>query len=487
MKSIKTKVISGLAWKLFENSGRQGIQLIIQIVLARMLLPEDFGIIAIITVFITIADVFIQYGFTSALIQKQRTDDEDYSTVFYASFAVSIVLYIALFSAAPFIAGFYSEEILQPLIRVQSVTLIFSSLSSIQNAKLLKEMQFKKSFFRSLIGVVAQGLIGIYLAYEGLGVWALVFSNITYSLIGTIVLCFTVRWHPKALFSFKSLKELFSFSSKVLSVTLLNTIFNNVYSLVIGKTFDKDMIGFYNRGQSIPSMIAINTDGAMNAVLFSALSICQNNLPQVKNILRRSLKTSLFVMLPVMLGLASVAEPLVSILLTDKWLPCVPFLQYTCISCISWPFTAGLHALNALGLSKNTLKIGIYGKICAAFFLIITIPLGIHALMIGSVLSAYISVVIIAPYLKKHLQYSYKEQCSDALPPILLAAIMTLVITLVKLVVLDVWAKLFMQIGVGVITYVGLSYILKIESLTYICTTIRQIINRKKSRCFLTF
>ena len=333
-----------------ERGGTQGIQFIVQIVLARLLLPEDFGLIAIVTIFILLANVFVQSGFNTALIQKKDADDEDFSSVFYLSLFVAGLLYVVLFLTSPFISVFYRSPQLILILRVLSVTLFFGAFNSIQNAYVARNMMFKKLFFSSLGAIIISGTVGIATAYLGWGVWALVAQQLTNQLAVTLILWFTVKWRPKLLFSIEKVKVLFSFGWKLLASSLINTLYMEIRSLIIGKIYIPAMLGFYDRGQQIPKVIVSNIDGAIQSVMLPALASQQDDKKRVKAMMRRAIMTSSFIMFPMMVGLAVVAEPVVKIILTDKWLPAVPFLQIFCASYSLWPIhTANLQAINALG------------------------------------------------------------------------------------------------------------------------------------------
>jgi teichuronic acid exporter len=473
-KSLKSKVLYGLFWRFMERGGTQGIQFIVSIILARLLLPKDFGIIGLITVYIQVANVFIQSGFGTALIQKKEVDDEDYSSVFYLSLMISVVLYFILFFTAPLISRFYSEPMLIQILRILSFTLILGVVNSIQNAVISREMKFKKSFVVSLGGVFVSALVGVIMAYRGYGIWSLVYSQISGQVTSTIILWFTVRFRPKLLFSFKKIKELFKFGSNLLISGLLDSVFNNLFPLIIGKLFGSTMLGYYNRGQSFPSLLVNNIDGTIVGVMFPALATFQNDRVQVKKLVRRMLVTSSFFVIPVMVGLAVVARPVVILLLTDKWLPCVPFLQFSCVTYALWPiFTANLQAINAVGRSDIFLKLEIIKKVLLVVVISISAHYGIYAMLIGSVILSFVSAVINAAPNKKLLNYSYKEQMFDIMPSILLSLTMSLVVLAVSLLPFSLWLVLILQIITGGVFYFGVAYILKFECLLYILNLLK--------------
>ncbi|MDD2519303.1 MAG: lipopolysaccharide biosynthesis protein [Bacilli bacterium] len=291
-----------------ERGGVQGIQFIVQIVLARLLLPKDYGIIALVIIFISIASVFVQSGFSAALIQKKNVDEADFSSVFYLSLFIACLTYIILFIVAPSIASFYEEPQIVMVVRVLSITLFFGAFNSIQNAVIARGMQFKKLFFSSTGAILISGTVGIHMAYTGFGVWALVGQQLTNQLLIVVILWFTVKWRPKLLFSYASVKVLFSFGSKLLLSSLINTLYLNLRSLVIGKMYNSAMLGFYNRGQGFPSIIVSNINGAIESVMLPVLSSQQDNKLRVKDMVRRSIVTSSFIIFPMMVGLAVTAD-----------------------------------------------------------------------------------------------------------------------------------------------------------------------------------
>lgn len=464
-----------------ERGGTQGVQFIVQIILARLLVPSDYGIIALIAIFITIANVFVQSGFNTALIQKKDTNEVDFSSVFYLSLLIAGLLYVFLFNAAPFIAAFYNVPKLILVIRVLSITLFFGAINSIQNAVISKKMQFKKLFYSSFGAIIASGTVGIILAYSGFGVWALVGQQLINQLVITAILWFTVKWRPRLLFSIERVKGLFSFGWKLLVSSLIVSFYSNIRSLIIGKIYSPAMLGFYNRGQQFPSFIVSNIDSSIQSVLFPALASQQDNKMRVKDMVRRSIVTSSFIIFPIMVGLAVVAEPLIKILLTDKWLPAVPFLQILCATYVLWPIhTANLQAINALGRSDIFLRLEIIKKIVGLTILGISISFGIYAIVLGEVLVGVISTFINAFPNSKLLNYSYKEQWKDIMPSLLLSLVMGAVVYNIKLLEMAVGLTLIVQIFVGAILYIGLAKIFKLECFTYLIRTGKDMINIRK-------
>ncbi|NLJ77127.1 MAG: lipopolysaccharide biosynthesis protein [Peptococcaceae bacterium] len=475
-QNTKSKVLSSLFWKLMERGGTQGIQFIVQIVLARLLLPEDYGIIALVVIFTTIAGVFVQSGLNTALIQKKETDEADFSSVFYLSLSVAFLVYIILFFAAPYIAVFYGIPQITAVFRVLSMILFLGAFNSIQNAVVARNLQFKKLFFSSTGAILISGAVGIYMAYTGYGVWALVGQQISNQLLVTLILWFTVKWRPHLVFSFEKVKGLLSFGWKLLVSALIDTIYEDLRSLIIGKMFNPAVLGLYNRGQQFPSVIVSNVDGSIQSVMLPVLSSHQDDRPRVKAMMRRGIVTSSFIVFPLMVGLAVTAEPLVKLLLTDKWLPCVPFLQIFCATYALWPIhTANLQAINALGRSDIFLKLEIIKKIVGLAILAITIFYGVYAISLGGAIGGIISTFINA-YPNRHLLgYSYKEQWGDIMPSLLLSLVMGAVVYSFKWLGLSAVGTLLLQVCVGAVLYLGLAWLIKLECFSYILSTFKEI------------
>jgi len=478
-KHNKSAVITSLIWKLMERSGVQGVQFIVQIILARLLLPEDYGIIALIAIFITIANVFVQSGFNTALIQKKDTDETDFSSVFYLSLFISAVLYTILFFTAPSISSFYNEPKLVIIIRILSITLFFGVFNSIQYAIISRTLQFKKLFISSVCSVTVSGIISIILAYTGFGVWALVTQQIINQFLVVIVLWFLIKWRPKLIFSIKKVKSMFSYGWKLLVSSLIDTLYMDLRSLIIGKVYSSATLGFYNRGKQFPQYIVTNVNGSIQSVMLPVLSSEQDNRNKVKDMVRRSISISSFIIFPTMVGLAVVAEPMIKIILTEKWLPAVPFLQIYCITYALLPIhTANLQAINALGRSDIFLKLEIIKKVIGLSILFISLNYGVYAIALGGVVSGIISSVVNAYPNKKLLGYSYLEQIKDIIPSLFLSLFMGIVAYSIKFLGFTTWVTLFMQITSGVILYYLISKLLKIECFNYLKSVATEFIRK---------
>ncbi len=481
----KKLVVSSLFWKLMEQGGTQGIQFIIQIILARLLDPEQFGAIAIVLVFISIAKVFVQSGFNTALIQKKDADEEDFSSIFYLSLGIATLLYLIIFISAPLISNFYGDHRLLTVLRVLSLILFTGALNSIQNAYVSRNMLFNKLFKSSLGAMIISGILGVGAAYIGLGVWALVIQQLTNQISISIIMWFTVKWRPQFTFSPRKVRELFSFGWKLLVSSLLNVFYLEIRTLLIGRLYSSSSLGFYNRGEQFPKLIVGNIDGSIQSVMLPTMSVHQDDRKRAKGVMRRAIVTSSFLIFPMMIGIAVVAVPLVKIILTDKWLPAVPFLQIFCISYALIPIhTANLQAINAMGRSDIFLKLETIKKIIGLIILGISIPLGIYAIAIGQVVSGIIATFINAYPNRLLLDYSYKEQLIDIMPSALISVIMGGIVYMFNNFNIDDWQVLILQVFGGIAIYIGLAKVFKIESIKYLTNTLKQLIldrNRRKS------
>lgn len=467
-ENLKERALHGALWKFAEKIGMNLMQVVIQIVLARLLLPEDYGIIGLLTIFISISDVFILQGFTTALIQKKDADEVDFSSVFFANILMSLCIYAFFFAIAPAVAAFYNLSQLCSVMRVMSLNILIGALCAVHNAIISKKLEFKVSFIRNMANTATQGIVGIAMALLGFGVWSLVGSKIAGTFIGMLILCCTVDWKPKLVFSAERIKSLFNFSSKILGTNLLNTIFNNIHSIIIGKFFLPVDVGYYQRGQQIPQVAMTAIDGSLNEVLYPTLSILQNDLQKLKNALRRSMKTSIYVIMPMMLTLIVVAEPMTRLLLTDKWLPSVPFMQLTCAITLFWPFAARTHALNSLGKSYITFKVSVISKIITILMIIICIPMGIYAIMWGTLLASVIAFFITSYFVNKYIKYNLKELMSDIEDSVVISIGMAFIEFLIGIIDINYIGRLALQLIIGVIFYFGISEFLQIEAYIYI-------------------
>lgn len=473
-------VLKNFIWRFAERCGAQLVTFIVSIVLARILAPEDYGQIALITVFTTIMQVFVDSGLGTALIQKKDADDLDFSSVFYFNFAVCLILYAVMFAGAPFIAGFYNDMSLTSIIRVISLTIVISGVKGIQQSYVSRNMLFKRFFYATLGGTIFSAFLGVALAYAGFGVWAIVAQQLSNTTIDTLILWLTVKWRPKKMFSWERLKELLSYGWKLLVSALLDTVYNNIRSLIIGKLYSSADLAYYDQGKKFPNVIVTNINTSIDSVLLPTMSNAQDDRAHVKSMTRRSIKTSTYIMAPMMMGLTFCADPIVRLVLTDKWLPCVPFLRIFCITYMFYPIhTANLNAIKAMGRSDYFLKLEIAKKIVGMILLVSTMWFGVMAMAYSLLISTLASMIINSWPNKELLGYSFKEQMLDIFPGILLALLMGVVISFVQLLGLSSVVTLLIQIPLGAAIYVGASYALKIESFEYLLQIVKGFVVKR--------
>lgn len=468
------RTLVNFIWRFAERCGAQLVTFIVSIVLARILSPSDYGTIALVTVFTTILQVFIDSGLSTALIQKKDADDLDFSSVFYFNFIVCLILYIIMFVSAPCIADFYKDSNLITIIRVISLTLIISGVKGVQQSYVSRNMLFKRFFFSSLGGTIFSAVLGIIMAYAGFGVWAIVFQQLSNNAIDTLILWITVKWRPIKKFSWIRLKHLLSFGWKMLASSLLDTVYNNLRNMIIGKLYTSADLAFYNQGDKFPKLIVTNINTSIDSVLLPTMSNEQDNHVRVKDMTRRAIKISTYIMAPLMIGLAFCARPIVQLVLTDKWLPCVPYLQIFCVSYLFWPIhTANLNAIKAMGRSDLFLKLEIIKKFIGMILLIITMNISVMAMAYSLLISGLISQVINSWPNRYLLKYSYIDQIKDILPNIVIALIMGGFVYFISYLNLPILVSLVVQILSGGIIYLILSILTKNDSFIYLINILK--------------
>lgn len=477
------KVVTNFIWRFAERCGAQLVTFVVSIVLARILAPEAYGQIALITVFTTIMQVFVDSGLGTALIQKRDADDLDFSSVFYFNFVVCLLLYAVMFVAAPFIARFYNDVSLTPIIRVISLTIVISGMKGIQQAYVSRNMLFKRFFYATLGGTVFSAFLGIGLAYAGFGGWAIVVQQLSNAAIDTLILWLTVKWRPKKMFSWVRLKGLLSYGWKLLVSALLDTIYNNIRSLIIGKMYSSADLAYYDQGKKFPNVIVTNINTSIDSVLLPTMSNAQDNRAHVKTMTRRAIKTSTYIMAPMMIGLAFCAKSIVQLVLTDKWLPCVPFLRIFCITYMFYPIhTANLNAIKAMGRSDYFLKLEIAKKAVGMLLLFSTMWFGVMAMAYSLLLGTLFGMIINSWPNKKLLNYAYFEQMKDIMPGIALAFIMGCCVKTVESIHLSAAMTLMIQIPFGAVIYIGASVAFRLESFEYLVEIAKSVLSRKKEK-----
>lgn len=475
-------VFYNLFWRFAERCGAQAVSLVVSIILARLLAPEAYGTIALAMVFINILQVFVDSGMGTALIQKKDADDLDFSSVFYFNIAACLVLYAGLFLAAPSIAQFYGDPALTALVRALSLTVVVSGVRNIQQSYVSRHLLFKRFFFSTIGSTLASAVVGIAMAYAGFGVWALVGQSLSNVVTGTIILWATVPWRPRRMFSWQRLKGLLSFGWKLLVSSLLDTGYNNLRSLIIGKLYSSADLAYYNQGDKLPNLVITNINASIDSVLLPTMANEQDDPARVRSMTRRAIKTSTYVMAPLMMGLAACAEPLIRLILTEKWLPCVPFLRIFCITYMFYPIhTANLNAIKALGRSDLFLKLEIVKKIVGLTILLCTMWHGVMAMAYSLLLSSVLSQIINTWPNRKLLRYHYLNQLADILPALLLACAMGLAVYCIQFLGWGDLPTLCVQIPVGAALYLAGSALLRLDSFLYLRSTAEKLLLHKNT------
>lgn len=474
-------VIKNMSWKFAERITAQVVTFVVSIVLARILDPSDYGVVSLVTVFITIANVFVSDGLGSALIQKKEADALDFSSALYFNTLFSIFLYGILFIAAPFIARFFGEgyEILSPILRVLGLRIIVAAINSVQQAYVSRKMIFQKFFWATLFGTVASAFVGIWMAYHGFGAWALVGQYLTNTTVDTIVLAIVLGKKPIFAFSFERVKKLFDYGIKILGSGLLVAVYTEVRSFIIGKVYTSSDLAYYDKARQFPSLFVNNIVATISAVLFPKMSSEQDDLEQVKATTKRSIWFTSYLMCPLMFGLAAVAESLVQLLLTDKWLPCVPLLQVLCITYLWQPIhSANIQAIKAVGRSDIILKLEIIKKSIEIVVLMAVMFISVDAIVISMSVNATLFVAVNALPVKKLLGYSLKEQIKDMVPSFIMAAIMAAAVWALNFLPISSFLVLIAQVGVGAALYIGMSHVTKNSEYRYLTSFAKGLRNK---------
>ncbi len=471
----KKKVFSGLIWKFGERLCAQGVSFLVSVVLARLLLPEDYGLISMVLIFITIADVFVTSGFSTALIQKRNATNKDFSTIFYCGFAVSLVVYLILFLTAPLIAKFYRQPQLALILRVFALRIPISAYNSVQSAYVSRHMIFRKFFFATLIGTILSGVVGIVMALSGCGVWALVCQYLTNTIVDTIVLRFTIPWHLSREFSWASAKSMMSYGWKVLAADLSGTFFDQLRGMVIGRMYTTADLAFYNKGNQLPNLITSNISSSVMTVLFPAIANVSDDEERVKQMIRRAVKLMAFIVFPMMVGLMAVAKPLIVVLLTEKWSQTSFFVQMLSLSSVVGLLSnVSIQAIKAIGRSDVLLRLEIYKKPVYFVLLIIGAMINVETVAVTMVIYSLYSSYVNMLQLKKYVHYSIVEQLRDILPEIGLSAIMYCVVAPMVLLPVGYFPVLCIQVLVGAAVYVAAAKLSKCESFVYLCNFLKE-------------
>lgn len=477
--SLKNKAVSGAMWRMFEIIVCQVVAFGIGIILARLLSPEDYGAVGMLAIFFAVANCFKDCGFGTALVQNKNRSEEDYSTAFIFNVASSLAIYFIFFITAPLIAAFYDMPILTDITRVSALSFILSGLTGVQYAKLNIDMNFKFRSQMSILGQVLSGITGLTLAYMGFGVWALVLQGLIAGVITGIVLWLNSGWKPKLLFSTAAFKRLWKFGANMLGSGIINTVYNNLYTLVIGKCYDPASVGMYNRANgyaSLPSTVIMDMSLGVN---FPILAQLQDDRDRLLSAYERLLKVPIYVLYPLLIGLVVLAEPLIQVMIGEKWLPCVPYLQILCGGYMFYPLNGlNVNLLMVKGRPDLVLKLDYIKKPIGILMLVAAIPFGINWMMVGKALYSLIVYSMNCYYTDKILDYGFLKQIKVLIPIIINSLVMGAAVFLVILFLESNVLKLAIGIPVGVIAYTSVGWIRRDEALFEIINIIKSKIHK---------
>ena len=465
-KNLKQQTKKGLYWKFVEQFSNYGMQFVVGIFMARMLSPSDYGITALPGVFLAVAGIFAGAGFGTAMVRKPELKEEDLSTAFYYSTTVGIIAYIILFCASPWIADFYNTPVLKPLIRVTALGFIYGPMGTPQNIILQRRLDFKTPATRSMVCKIVAAIIGITMAYTGYGVWALTISSMLAGIVGLCINIYVVRWYPKTGWSKESFRYLWGYGNKMIASQLIDTLYNNITPVVIGKFYSTADLGVYNRAQGYAKLPSQNATSVLQSVTFPVLSKMQDNDDYLAHNYRRILKVSAFVIFPVMMLLAALARPLILVMITAKWESCIILLQIICFSMMWWPIHAiNLNLITVKGRSDWFLKLEVIKKSYGIVILVATLPLGLIIFCIGRILSSLISLVVNTHYTGKLINLGFWAQMKDLFPTLSLSFAMFLIVWGITQIVPNMPLQIIFGGIVGITFYLGMSYVLKMDEL----------------------
>ena len=483
MESNKHKVVGGLFWSYVEKMSAQLVSLVVSIILARLLDPENYGVISIVMIFIGLCNAIVTGGLGNTIVQKKDADELDVNTMLYCSMAISIVMYLIIFIAAPYIAAFYELPIICPVLRVLGIRILLSGIDSIQRAWIQKRMLFKKIFVSTFWSTVISAVVGILMAYAGMGVWALVGQYLTNTFFATVILLVTNDWRPRIQFSWNRAKTMLSYGWKVLVTTVVYTVAGDIRSLIVGKRFGSADLAYYDQGKKFPDLIVTNINSSISSVMFPVLSENQNDLLRLKQLCRRAVRIGLYLLTPFLAGLIAVADNFVIAILSEKWAPSIPFLRILTLVFVVRPFTTTCQqSILSVGRSDITLKIiaVINAVEVATLLYAVFVWKSVLGVAIGSLIAETVSLVLFMYYGKKIIHYSIYEQLQDLLPSLGLSAIMGIVAYLVGFASLHSGVVLIMQVAAGAVFYVAASYLLQLEPYVYLIDMLKEKIHNPR-------
>lgn len=475
--SLRKKSITGVFWTFLQQFSGQAITFVVSIFLARILMPEDFGLIGMIGVFLAVSQVLANSGLTQSIIRQSKPTQSDYSTVFFFNIVVSVILYIILFLCAGFIADFYKQPVLTNIIRVIGLTFIINAFGAVQFTRLTKQMDFKTQMMVTVPSLVISGAVGIYLAYNGYGVWTLVYMSIVQAILQTVQVCIHSRWMPSWEFSKRRFKYHFGFSYKLGLSGLINTIFNDIYQIVIGKYFAPAQVGFYTRAVTMKNLPVSNISSAINRVTYPMFAEIKNDNIRLKSAYKIIMQSIVFAACPIMIYLAVVAEPLFRLIFTEKWLPAVPYFQILCSTAFLYPLHSyNLNIIMVKGRSDLFLKLEIIKKIVIVIMILFAISYGIIALLIGQVISSIIALFINSYYSGKFISYPLIEQLKDIAPIVFLSFLIggiTYYLDINYFINLSDILRMLISGMIGFALFIGISHCFKIQAYLYLLSLIK--------------
>lgn len=474
----KSVVLSSFIWKFLERGGSQGIHFVIQLIIARILAPELYGVIAISNVFINVLNVFIQNGLNVAIIRKKSVEEEDYTTTFILIVVIVFLSVLLIFGTSKAVSNYYSLPILSDLMRFSSLILIIGSYNAIQNVIVVRNLLFKQQFICSSISILISGLLGVFLALNGFGIWALAIQQILNQFLVTILLSFYIKWYPKFVFSKSILFEILHFSKYYITSVFIDTFFRDFYTLAIGKIYNPYLLGVFTRGQQFPLLIVNNTNSTITAVLLPIFSKVQDDLHTLKQYISQSNMIISFLVFPILLGLLVIAKPLVEVLLTNKWSDSIIYIQLTCIASLFLPIQAiYIQAINSIGRSDIYLKMEVTKKVISIVILAMTLPFGMISIAVGIVVSSFVSLFINSYFIKSLFSYSYKDQIFDIFPSLLNSIIMSILAGFFALYVKEAITLILVQIVFSFAFYIGIAKITNNKAFNLVYLKMKQFLS----------
>lgn len=472
--SLQQKTFSGMVWTFAKQFSLEGFGFIQGIILARLLVPKDYGLIAMTTIFFAISGAFIDSGFSLALMRKKDRKEIDYSTVFVTNVVLTFFFAIVLFSCAPLIAYFYNEPILKGIVRANAILLVLNSVNAVQGTRLAINLQFKISSFISVVCTIIIGIVTIILAYLGFGVWSLIYPNFLNPILKYLLYWYYQRWRPKIMFSWTIWREYFAFGSKLLMSSLLNTIFNNLYPLIIGKKYSAIDLGYYSKASGYAGLPVKTFQGVIGSVTFPVLSSIQDDDTRLQNAYRRLIKLTGYIVFPMLMGLAALAKPFILVLVTEKWATSIPYLVVICFSTMWLPIhILNLNLLQIKGRSDLFLRLEVFKKVVFLVVIFITMNFSVMAMCVGNVITSLLCLYINTYYTGKLIRVGFVQQMRDLLSSFVLAVSMGLFVYVSTLLIPNLILQIFFGVILGIVYYLFVSYLFKSSELAYVKILLR--------------